>query len=360
MKTSLVQLLTVDDARRETDTFLHDFLQERRAAAEAVSPAYSELWQAIDSVVRAGGKRLRPYMVALGYGAFSESTDVRCILPAMAAQELFHQAVLIHDDVIDRDDIRHGVPNVTGQYDRRYAVFIEDAVERRHFANSAALLAGDLLISSAFQMMQKTCAEPSNLRAATDTFAEAIFAVCGGELLDIEMAFRSEGRADARTVALHKTAHYSFVGPLVMGAQLANAPVAAIDALREYGEKLGIAFQIQDDILGTYGDSEKTGKSTSSDIREGRHTHLVEQFEALASEEQRVQFAAVFHNTAASDDDIKVARELLEQSGARAAAEAEIDTLARQALGALETVELSDAARSAFAELAERATKRSR
>lgn len=353
-------LVTVDQVQTEINEFLKEFTRKRIDDADAISPSYGELWRSIDALLQAGGKRLRPYMVALGYSATAREFDMLSILPAMAAQELFHQAILIHDDIIDRDDVRHGVLNVTGQYELKYEKYISDTSERRHFANSAALLAGDLLISSAFQAMQQVCADPNRLRAATNTFAEAIFAVSGGELLDTESAFRADARASAETVAIHKTAHYSFVGPLVMGAQLAGASEPAISALRAYGEKLGVAFQMQDDLLGIYGDSEETGKSNTSDIREGKQTHLIERFYESATNEQAALFAAVFHNAAASDDAIDAARELLDQSGARTAVEHDIAALTQQALCALDDVPLDDAVRAAFVQLANRATKRSR
>lgn len=360
MKPNSVQLPSLDLARQATDSFLHEFVGRRIELADAISPAYGDTWRAIDSLLRAGGKRLRPFMVALSYSAFANKSDIDQIIPAMAAEELFHQAVLIHDDIIDRDTVRYGVPNMIGQYDAIYESLIDDASERRHFSNSAALLAGDLLLSSAYQVLQRTDVPFDNLRAATETFADAIFAVSGGELLDTETAFRRVGRADAYTVALYKTAHYSFVGPLVMGAELAGVSDEVIKSLRSFGEKLGIAFQLQDDLLGVYGDSAETGKSTSSDIIEGKHTHMIELFEELADEQQRHEFSEIFHKVDASDDEINKARELLDASGARAAVEEKIDHLRTQALGALETIDINDEVRAAFVQLADRATKRSK
>ncbi|MGB2787499.1 MAG: polyprenyl synthetase family protein [Candidatus Saccharimonadaceae bacterium] len=360
MKPTSVQLPSLDLARQATDGFLHEFVRTRIEMADAISPAYGDTWRAIDKLLRAGGKRLRPFMVALSYSAFTDKSDIDQIIPAMVAEELFHQAVLIHDDIIDRDTIRYGVPNMTGQYDAIYESLIDDVSERRHFSNSAALLAGDLLLSSAYQVLQRTDVSRDNLRAATETFASAIFAVSGGELLDTETAFRGVGRADAYTVALYKTAHYSFVGPLVMGAELAGASKDVIDSLRSFGEKLGTAFQLQDDLLGVYGDSAETGKSTSSDIVEGKRTHMIELFEDLADEQQRHEFSEIFHKVDASDEEIDKARALLDASGARIAVEEKIESLRAQAVGALDVVGINDDVRTAFVQLADRATKRSK
>lgn len=360
MKPVSVQPLSLDRARLATDNFLHGFTQERIKMADSISPTYGDTWRAIDKLVRAGGKRLRPYMVGLSYGAFSSDMDYDRILPAMVAEELFHQAVLIHDDIIDRDTVRYGAPNITGQYDSIYQSLIGDDTERRHFSNSAALLAGDLLLSSSYQVLQRTKVESGNLVAATETFAEAIFAVSGGELLDTETTFRSTGGADAYTIALYKTARYSFVGPLLVGAELAGASNDAIDSLREFGEKLGVAFQLQDDLLGVYGDSAETGKSTSSDIVEGKRTFMIEMFEKLADDQQRREFSTIFHKLDANDEQIDRARVLLDISGARQAVETEIDSLRSLAVEALDAVDIDSVFRSAFVQLADLATRRSK
>ncbi len=360
MKPNSAQLLSLDRARHATDSFLHEFVGRRIEMADSMSTTYGDTWRAIDRLFRAGGKRLRPYMVALSYSAFVRDSDIDRIIPAMAAEELLHQAVLIHDDIIDRDTVRYGVPNITGQYDVIYEEMIDDVAERRHFSNSAALLAGDLLLSSAYQVLQRTDVPCENLRAATETFANAIFTVSGGELLDTETAFRRAGRADAHTVALYKTAHYSFVGPLVIGAELAGSSSETIDSLRHFGEKLGIAFQLQDDLLGVYGDSVETGKSTSSDIVEGKRTYMIELFEELANEQQRHEFLEVFHKTDASDGDIEKARKLLDDSGARLAVEEKINSLRAHAIDALDTIDIDSEVRLAFIQLANLATKRSK
>lgn len=357
MKTSPHTRL-VDETHRETDTFLAEFITERRARAEAIAPSYGELWQSIELLVGAGGKRLRPYMLAMSYQTFGGGR-LAPIVPAMAAQELFHQAVLIHDDIIDRDTIRYGVANITGQYEAIYTSLIDTPAERRHFANSAALLAGDLLLSSAYQVLGRLRLDHERVMLATETFAEAIFDVSGGELLDTETAFRGEERVDPRTIARYKTARYSFVSPLVMGAQLAGADAAMIAGLREYGEQLGIAFQLRDDLLGVYGDSETTGKSTSSDICEGKRTQLIKAFDARATTAQATRFYEIFHRLNATEDDINEARHLLEVSGARMAVEEQIEASREAAVAALQQLTIADEWRQAFLGLADRATKRS-
>ncbi len=360
MKQQLQQIVSLEWARHETDAFLRDLIERRIIDADAISEEYGNLWRSIEMLVNAGGKRLRPYMVALSYSALSDISDPNRVIPAMVSQELFHQAILIHDDIIDRDTIRYGVKNIIGQYDDRYAPLIADDAERRHFSNSAAIIAGDLLISTAFQVLGQTRVQPKSLSLASETFAEGIFRVSGGELLDTETSFHVETSADALKIALNKTAYYSFIVPLIIGAQLAEASLETVNALRGFGEKLGCAFQLQDDLLGVFGDSNETGKSTSNDIREGKRTYLIERFEAIASPEQVSQFTSIFHNASANDEDMNLARQLIVQSGAKDAVEAEINILKNEALSSLDVIVLSTDARDAFDQLTERATKRNR
>jgi geranylgeranyl diphosphate synthase type II len=308
--------------------------------------------------MQAGGKRLRPYITLLSYGMNGHERNIDDILPAAAAQEMLHMAMLIHDDIIDRDQIRYGVKNVAGQYDEHYGQYVENSTERLHFSNSAAIIAGDLLISEAYALIQKCKIDAAHIAKAQSTLSQAIFNVVGGELLDTESAFMPFDQIDALTIAHYKTASYSFVSPLTMGAQLADMPADVIQKLEKFGIALGIAYQLQDDILGFFGDEIVTGKSVSSDITEGKHTHLVEQFYRLANPDQISEFATIFNNRAATNDQLEQARKLLQISGAVEAILNTIGQYANQARLELDDITMNDDARSAFLELIERCTAR--
>ena len=111
-------------AKQLVDDYIKSFFHYRSAEAMELGPSYVRLWQSIETLVLAGGKRLRPFMLLATYQAYHPEGTLNDILPAAAAHELIHSAMLIHDDIIDRDSIRYGVKNVSGQYDNTTANFL--------------------------------------------------------------------------------------------------------------------------------------------------------------------------------------------------------------------------------------------
>lgn len=350
-------VLVPTESKEKVDAFLEPLLRARTEEARRINPHYETLWQDIQKLYVAGGKRLRSYMTLLSYSAFSNQ-PVDTILPAAAAQELLHTAMLVHDDIIDRDDIRYGVKNISREYTDHYEEIIKDEIDRRHYANSAAILAGDLLISEAYTLIAETPLDPKVIIASQRLLGQAMFQVVGGELLDTEAAFRGADSADPIVIAEQKTASYSFVSPLLMGATLAEAPEAQLEILQQLGEQVGIAYQLRDDVLGVFGDTTKTGKSNDNDLREGKRTFLIEEFQKLASEEQKQSFNAVFGRHDVTTNEIQHAKELLIHSGAKAAIE-ELIAAYQQRAHALLTMLAIDAPHSAmFATLIDLCLKR--
>lgn len=351
-------IITLDNTRQRIDAFLNTFFAGKIVDAARISPDYAQLWQTMATLSAAGGKRLRPYITLLSYAMTDESKSLDAIIPAAAAQELLHLAMLIHDDIIDRDTMRYGIKNVTGQYDDVYAAYVPDPMERRHFSNSAAIMAGDLLISEAYRLVQQCNVDSAHIAKAQSVLADAVFYVAGGELLDTESAFRPFTEVDALNIAKQKTASYSFISPLTMGAHLADASAQTIETLNQFGNSLGVAYQLQDDLLGVFGDEMLTGKSSSGDIIEGKHTHLVERFHHLATDEQKQRFAVIFKNEQADAQALSEARQLLIDSGAKQAVEATIDEFAASARAHLQQLPVNDASHEAFEALIERCIHR--
>lgn len=310
-----------------TDKHIKRYCEERKTNARQISPRYVALWDSIELLLLAGGKRLRPHLLITAYMAYAKEAIIDDILPAAVAQELLHSAMLIHDDIIDRDVVRYGVDNIAGQYNVSYAPFISDEAERGHMSLSAGLLAGDILLSDAHRMLRSVNLPVELVDLATEILSCGIFEVIGGELLDTEVSFLPTGLINAETIAKFKTASYSFTSPLTMGATLAGASEGELYLLTQLSEKLGIGYQLRDDILGVFGDESKTGKSASNDIIEGKRTFLVEQFEANATTEQKQRFFEIFHHSDATVDMLEEARHLLVESQAKEHVEQRIATL---------------------------------
>lgn len=316
---------------------LDTFLAAKQEQAQTLHPHYAELWDEISRLIQSGGKRLRSRMVLLSYGMFG-GKDPQGVAPAAAAQELLHLGMLIHDDIIDRDYVRYGVNNIAGGYLHKYQPFLDDAADRRHFAQSASILAGDLLLSESYRLMATSKVSAETILSIQELLSQGVYEVIGGELIDTELAFRTDAIITAETVARHKTASYTFILPMMVGARLAGATATDQAHLRDFCQHLGIAFQFRDDIIGVFGNEAETGKTTIGDIREGKRTYMVEQFYELATQVQKDEFERYFGNVSVTPEQAEIVRQLLIDSGARAHTEAAIvqyEAHARAALSSL-------------------------
>jgi geranylgeranyl diphosphate synthase type II len=240
----------LDERRRFVDEAL-----ERSLPPEAAPPA--RIHAAMRYSVLAGGKRLRPILVLAGAEAAGGRADA--VLPAACALELIHTYSLIHDDLpaMDDDDYRRG-----------------RLTSHKVFGEAMAILAGDALLTLAFRLLTDCAADPRAIRDVTAELAEAAGTdgMVGGQVVDIE----SEGKAIApetlEYIHRHKTAAL-IRASLRIGAILAGAPPPALATITEAGERLGLAFQIVDDILDVEGSLAVLGKSAGSDVRKQKATY---------------------------------------------------------------------------------------
>lgn len=291
---------------------LGGYIQRRSEQAPAAAALWAEVHRAAT-----GGKMLRPRLVLTAHAALGGGDDDGAVRAA-AGMELLHAAFLIHDDVIDRDWTRRGAPNVAATFRRSALESGRDAATAEHYGTSAALIAGDLAIAGAVDLIGTASADPAIARSLADIVAEAVAATAAGELMDVGLASMERGRVEA-VLSMYeaKTSIYSFCAPLQAGAVLSGASPDVLHAVRRAGLALGVAFQIADDLLGTFGDETVTGKTVAGDAREGKQTVLT----ALLAETDPT--AAERLRITATDEESFAAtyRDVLEGSGARAAAE---------------------------------------
>ncbi|USN96239.1 MAG: polyprenyl synthetase family protein [Candidatus Nomurabacteria bacterium] len=337
---------------------LYGFFERSIDYAARIDPSYKRLWETLYKLIRSGGKRLRPRMTMLAYEAFG-GKDVEKMIPIAAAQELLHFSLLVHDDIIDRDYTRYGTANVAGVYKNVYAEYAKTPDDLVHFSHSAALLGGDLMISGAHQMIASSMLSDKDKIIAQGFLAHSIFEVAGGELLDTELSFMPYREGDALKVARYKTAGYSFVAPLLAGATLAGINEKQREALYEYALSLGVAFQLVDDLLGVFGDEAKTGKSTLSDIREGKMTYMVERALAAMSDDEKKEFEQWFGNRDATDAGVAAVYNLLESTGAKQATIDLANEYAETARKAIADMQISAEYVNEFEKLVAKVTERS-
>lgn len=254
---------------------LQQFFAEAKLRSVSMGAAYLTLWEALERAA-AGGKRSRPRLVLLTYRALG-GTDAAGAALLAASYELLHSALLVHDDVIDRDFVRRGRPNVSGSYRTRALRAGASPAEADHAGASAGILAGDLALSGAYRVLRRLEAPEQVCRRLQDVLDDAIFSSVGGEVFDIELSHAPQMPSlenIIRTAHL-KTSAYSFEAPLQAGAVLAGAPESVISALTYFGRSAGIAYQLVDDVLGVFGAESRTGKSSWGDLREGKRTAML-------------------------------------------------------------------------------------
>lgn len=320
----------------KTDDFLKSFFKKSIDSSDKISPSYGRLWRNIETVVMAGGKRVRPYLTAVGYGGLNDEKRMDKIIPAAAAQELLHCGLLMHDDIIDRDYIRRGKDNLAGMYKHAYSSLNEP--DKTHFADSAAMLGGDLLIASAHEVIRRSDFNADDKITALGKLHSSIFDVAAGELMDFEASFLRQDSHSFIKIASYKTASYSFIGPLVTGASLAGEPEEVLSSLSNFALNLGIAFQLQDDLLGIFGDESVTGKSNISDLIEAKHTYLIEQYKSSSRFDNNL-FKKVFGNPGADEEKISSLKQAIEASGARSQAESAVEKFTSKALMSLKPID---------------------
>lgn len=339
------------------DQTFNAYFERSIKEAAVISESYQQLWQVIHKLFLSGGKRLRPKMTLLAYEAFG-GQDIKAVIPVAAAQELLHFSLLIHDDIIDRDYTRYGVLNVAGQYQRSYAKFLNDNTEQNHFAHSAALLAGDLMLSASHELIATSSLDEQKKLLAQRLLSRSIFEVAGGELLDTELSFMPYSSGDALNVARYKTASYSFMIPLLTGAQLASASESDITNLKQFSVSLGIAYQLVDDLLGMFGDEDLTGKSTTSDILEGKMTYMAEQAIKVLSQEEKSTWDKLFGNQAASPQEIETIKTIFITTGAKQITEDKIKQYIKASEESLKSMNLDDKHQEAFEKLVKKVVER--
>ena len=228
-----------DRARGQVDEVLAGFLADRRAELAGLDPAAALLGDEIIRVVRAGGKRIRPALCICAFRAAGGPADDARILRAGAAIELLHTSALVHDDVMDRDLERRGEPATHV----RFAKEAPAAADPEGFGTAAAVLVGDLALVLSERLMRTCGFEGERLDTAMTRFDRMRVEMAAGQFLDVAGSERRE-----RVRAL-KTASYTAVGPVLIGAALAGAGAAAEGALVVFGRLVGEAFQLRDDVM---------------------------------------------------------------------------------------------------------------
>jgi geranylgeranyl diphosphate synthase type I len=256
-----------------------------------------KLYDAAGHLIVNGGKRLRPYMVIRSCQILGGKSSTAMI--AASAVEMVHNFTLVHDDIMDNDEMRHGVPTV-----------------HKKFGMPIAILAGDVLFSKAFQIISESKLSPNANTHLISRLAKACVDVCEGQLLDIKMADEKRIPTEAEYIAMigKKTAALFDVS-CAMGAICATNKPKDISNLSDFGRNLGIAFQITDDLIGVMGDPKVTKKPVGNDLREGKKSLPILMAIKLAKGNERKTILKAFGNSKISKKDLNKAVEVIRSLG---------------------------------------------
>ena len=250
--------------------------------AQTEFPAEPErLYTPIGYSLASGGKRLRPVLLMLAHAVFSD--DAQRALPAAAAVEVFHNFTLLHDDIMDHALLRRGKPSVYGKW-----------------GENVAILSGDAMMIGAYMLLARL--QPSYLSQVLAVFNQTALEVCEGQQYDMDFEERQKVSVVEYMHMIELKTSVLLAGAVVMGALIGGASEENCRLLRRFAIELGLAFQLQDDLLDSYGD-ERLGKAIGGDILEGKKTYLMVTAMSRADEATRTVLRTAHTDPARSNEE---------------------------------------------------------
>jgi geranylgeranyl diphosphate synthase type II len=299
-----------------------DILNAFESALEQMqTPAEPELLYApIIYSMSGGGKRLRPVLLLITVDAFGGNVDKA--MPAALAVEVFHNFTLLHDDIMDNADMRRGKPSVFAKW-----------------GENVAILSGDAMLITAYKMLAALDAE--RLPRVMHIFNDMALEVCEGQQYDMDFEGMECVSVEDYILMIERKTSALLSGSAMIGATLAGASDEDIKKMFRFATELGLAFQLQDDMLDSFGD-EALGKKIGGDILEGKQTYLMVQAMSRASDVEREVLRTTHKNEALSDaEKIATVKALYEKLDVKHATEQQIELRFERALSVLNTLSIA-------------------
>lgn len=292
-----------------------------------------ELYEPIRYIMVLGGKRMRPALLLMACDLF-EGSIIKALQPALAI-EVFHNFTLMHDDIMDKAPLRRGSETVHAKWNE-----------------SIAILSGDVMLVEAYQLMMTV--EDSILRQVLNLFSETARGVCEGQQIDMNFEALQEVSINEYLEMIRLKTAVLLACSLKIGALVGEATPENADSLYKFGENLGLAFQLQDDILDVYGDPEKFGKQVGGDIIANKKTFLLIKALELAEDIDKEELS-FWINEENPDNELKVrsVTDIYNRLGVRQLAEHQMNTFAEKALSALENTTVDTNKKKALRSFAE-------
>lgn len=281
------------------------------------------LYEPIRYVLSIGGKRVRPTLMMLAYQLYKEQPER--ILGAACALETYHNFTLLHDDLMDQAPMRRGMPTVHKRWD----------------ANTA-ILSGDQMLVMAFEQMSLCSGD--KLTEVTPLFTRTMLEIGEGQQYDMEFESRDDVTEEEYIEMIRLKTSVLLACALKIGAILGDAPKEDADRLYLFGEKLGLAFQLQDDYLDVYGDPKVFGKAIGGDILSNKKTYMLINAYALADDKQREELRKWIHgdNNVRADEKIAAVTHIYNEIGINNLALSKINSYFEECQGYLDAVSVAE------------------
>lgn len=329
----------LDDIKQRVEESLRSRLRVRQTRLEAIDPEIAN--ELIDVLITFSttGKMLRAALVDLGYRIADQDERDPALRPIQAAVELAHASLLIHDDIVDDSDLRRGQPTM-------HRIFAAVHGEKGYTGNSdvygrsMAMMIGDIAMSLAFSLALGSGFPEDRKNEGIDHFNENLIKTGVGQAMDLNLMVRSDVNVtQINTMTRHKTAYYTVVAPLQLGGIVGGVSPQTRGDFEGFGIPLGEAYQLQDDLLGVFGEEDVIHKSPLSDLREGKRTLLFHYGLEWAQGNDKEHLRNTIGKKQAGQADLDRVRETLTRCGARQKVTEEMEQLkdvAKRSIGAFD------------------------
>jgi geranylgeranyl diphosphate synthase type I len=306
---------TLEKLKKEIDQELEKYLSKAIRDVEKQDKETGRILRHAAKIIMTSGKRIRPILMYFGYVA-AGGKDRKKIIKASVGIELIHNYLLIHDDIIDHGQTRHGIETVDAMYEAMGKNIFSDCQDLKHLGNSMAILAGDLLEALGTQVVLDSGFDAKLTVKAVSALQLTITTTIIGQAQDICIE-NQKLISEKEILAMYKnkTAKYTIENPLKIGAILAGADARFLEKISLFAIPVGMAFQIRDDILGLFETSKNMGKDAGSDIKEGKKTILVLKALEKVEKEDRNFMKRVLGNEKINLKDIKKFQSIIQKTG---------------------------------------------
>ncbi|MHA1957617.1 MAG: polyprenyl synthetase family protein, partial [Candidatus Thorarchaeota archaeon] len=318
---------------------LNGFFDSKIEEVGSYSTWHKMYYENVKEYIMRGGKRLRPVLVVLGYKTIKSDDVPENLYTAACSVEILHNGSLLHDDLIDHDETRRGGKTFHATYRDYYLEKSGNKTASDDYGMTMAILGGDSLINMGAAAITAANLEPEVSAKLHEYYEFAFRNLVDGVLLEMNMITDKSATPETYLRMVRMKTAVLFDRSLMMGAAIAKASDSQLKALEEFGINVGKAFQVQDDILGSFGDEVIIGKSASGDIREAKKTMLVFEVYERANHDQKKELDELLGKEGMTDEEVDRVRDMFRETGALEATQKRMSELLMSGQAALDKAE---------------------